>query len=846
MKAPIATYRVQLNKNFTFSDIRAVLPYLKALGVSHIYASSIFQAKKGSLHGYDVVDPTVINEELGGREGFEELAKEVHRLGLGWLQDIVPNHASYSLENRCIYDVLENGAGSRYGGFFDVDWNQPSKKLHGKLLVPFLTEPIQRSISEGKLVLVYTGGFKIKYNGLEFPLSTETEQQLQSIGESVAIQEYNSNPALLKQLLSKQHYRLSYWKTALKHINYRRFFDILDLIGVRMENPVAFEEFHSLIFSLAQTGVFSGLRVDHIDGLYDPAVYLQQLRKHCPDMYLLVEKILTGDEELASWPVEGTTGYEFLDRLNKLFVLGSSEPEFDALYRDFTGNTQSFEKQLYEAKKAVLETAFLGDVRNLAWLFSVTLQKTGYTGRFDRDGLVSAVVELMANFPVYRSYIDGQQRSSISFRVALELAEMYNPNSTDELTAIAYLLKKAQTSPPALHALMRFQQFTGAVMAKGFEDTALYRYLRLLSLNEVGSNPTQFGITKQRFYEFNLQRQQKWPLTLNASSTHDTKRGEDVHARLNVLSELPAEFRSFLEQIRNVAPQKKQIGSVFAPDGNEEFCLYQTLLGAYPWSQTEQEAFLERVKLYMLKALREAKVHTNWITPNLPYEEAVATFTTNLLDSQTFKEAFLPFQKKIAYYGAYNSLSQTLLKITCPGVPDFYQGSELWNLSLVDPDNRGIVDYELGQRLLLEIRQLQISHSPELLCDISSGKLKLYLIIKALRFRGKYKLLFEEGMFLPLDVKGMYAENVVAFCRKTQVNYALVVVPRFLTGLLKPEAVWSSINWGDTYISLPSDAPTKWTETFTGKTVQTNTGQLFLHEVLDVFPVALLRGEAIG
>ncbi|MGD6851881.1 MAG: malto-oligosyltrehalose synthase [Candidatus Bathyarchaeia archaeon] len=843
---PTATYRVQLNKNFAFSDLKAVLPYLKALGVSHIYASPIFQAKKGSFHGYDVVDPTVINQELGSKEGFEDLAREVHRYGLGLLQDIVPNHASYSLENRRIYDVLQNGADSRYGGFFDVDWKYPSKKLRGKLLVPFLSEPIHRSISEGKLTLVYNGDFKVKYNGLEFPLSAETAQQLQSIGVTVAIQEYNRNPTLLKQLLSKQHYCLAYWKTALERINYRRFFDILDLIGVRVENLWVFEELHSLIFNLVQRGLFSGLRVDHIDGLYDPETYLQQLRKHCPDTYLLVEKILTGDEELSSWPVQGTTGYEFLDRLNKLFVLGSSQPEFDALYRYFTGNTQSFGKQLYEAKKTVLETVFLGDTRNLAWLFSVALQKTGYPGRFDLDGLVAAVVELMANFPVYRSYIDGQQRSSASFRAALEVAESCNPHLAGEFNAIAYLLRKAQTSPEALHALMRFQQFTGAVMAKGFEDTVLYRYTRLLSLNEVGSNPTQFGITKQRFYAFIQQRHQKWPLTLNASSTHDTKRGEDIHARLNVLSELPAEFRSFLEQIRKVAPKKRQVGSAFAPDGNEEFCLSQTLLGAYPWSQTEQGTFPERISLYMLKALREAKVHTNWITPNLPYEEAVAAYTAELLDSQTFKEAFLPFQEKIAYYGAYNSLSQTLLKITCPGVPDFYQGSELWNLSLVDPDNRGNVDYTLRQRLLQEVLQLRPRRSPELLSNLSDGKIKLYLIYKALKFRGRHKRLFEEGAFLPLDVKGMYAENVVAFCRKTQAAYVLVVVPRFLAGLLEPEAAWSSIDWADTYISLPPNAPAKWTDAFTGRTVQTSTGQLFLYEVLDVFPVALLGGEGIG
>ncbi len=851
MKAPTATYRIQFNKNFTFNDLKAILPYLKQLGVSHIYASPIFQAKSGSMHGYDITDPNEINAELGGRVAFDSLVREVSALGLGWLQDIVPNHVSYSVENKQIVDIMAKGAGSGYACFFDVNWNYPSPKLRGKLFVPFLAQPLSQCLKERQFTLISNNGFKIGYGGLEYPVNAATQQHLELNGNvQKTLEEYNRNPKLLEPLLVMQYYRFCYWKTALKHISYRRFFDIIDLIGVRMENPEAFEWAHRLIFELADSGMFSGLRVDHIDGLYEPNEYLKQLRERCPAAFLVVEKILTEEEQLPdSWPVEGTTGYDFLNHVNKLFIKSSAEPEIDTLYRDFTGNKQDFSDRLYEAKKTVIEASFGGDVVNLARLLDETLHKSGYTAPHGAGDLKGAVVDLLACFQVYRAYLDEQQLNDLPFRVALGLAEKRSPQLANGFRAIEYLLDEAKNSPETLDALMRFQQYTGAIMAKGFEDTALYRYARLLSLNEVGSNPVHFGVSISEFHTFNRLRQQHWPLTLNATSTHDTKRGEDVRARLNVLSELTDEFRSHVSQWAEFnAPKKRTVSGVVAPDRNEEYYLYQTLLGAYPWSPTEE--FSERIQQHMVKALREAKIHTDWLSPNPQYEAAVAAFAAEILESDGFMEKFLPFQQKVASFGYFNSLSQTLLKITCPGVPDFYQGTELWDLNLVDPDNRRPVNFQLRQKLLTEVANLEPSNAPRLLQTPEDGRGKLYVIFKALGFRKEWRLLFEEGEYLPLAAKGVCAENLVAFCRKKDKTYVLTVAPRFPASLLHIGGGGSLesnktffVDWKDTYISLPDGAPTRWRDVFTDKTILLSGGQLAVSEVLGGFPVALFLGD---
>jgi (1->4)-alpha-D-glucan 1-alpha-D-glucosylmutase len=849
VRIPRATYRVQLNSYFGFQNLKAILPYLNELGISHIYASPIFSAKKGSTHGYDITDPNTINPELGGQVAFEDLMHEVTFYGLGWIQDIVPNHASYSFENNRVEDLLVKGVGSRYAKFFDVNWSHPSPKLRGKILLPILFEPYRQSLKEGKIALIYQDGFKIQYNNLTMPLDPETLKKLNSENINQTIELHNSKPEFLDKLLSEQHYTVAYWKTALKHINYRRFFDIAELIGLCQENPEVFEETHQLILEQAEINYFDGLRVDHVDGLYDPEAYLLGLRQRLPDIFLLVEKILTGSEQLpCMWPVEGTTGYDFCTYVNKLFVQADDESKLTECYEQFTGIRQAFKEQLYECKKAVIETSFLGDTCNLRRLFNKSLASINYNKPYKRSNLLSAIIELLACFPVYRCYLSPNNADAESLQIALKDAKQRNPTLTEEFSAITHLLSEIRTSSAALHAFMRLQQLSGAIMAKGFEDTALYRYNRLLSLNEVGSNPEYFGISLAQFHDFNSLKQTKCRFSLNASSTHDSKRGEDVRARINVLSEIPREFRVNIKAWSKLnASRKHEVNGELAPSKNEEYYLYQTLLGAFPWTLRERPEFIERIKLHMVKALREAKINSNWLSPDLSYEKAVSAFTTEILSSNCFLEAFLPFQLKVAFHGFYNTLAQTLLKITCPGIPDFYQGSELWDLNLVDPDNRRPVNYPVRQKLLAEIALLDAASAPKLLEHVGDVKAKLYVIYRALQVRREMAELLEQGDYLPLAVKGVYAKNVLAFCRRKGDGYAVVCVPLFSSNLLRAGDPWSSIDWGATYLALPKDTPQSLTDAFTSNTLTSKSGTLQLRDVLGSFPVALLfSGESDG
>lgn len=535
LKIPVATYRIQLGREFNFKSLEDVLPYLKQLGISHVYASPIFKAKKGSAHGYDIVDHNKISDELGGARDFESLIGKLADYSLEWIQDIVPNHVSYSVENKIVNDLMRKGVASDYSSFLDIDWNHPTHRLKGKILAPFLANTYEECLKQGQISLVPDDGLKIKYSDIQFPASDNISKSLRKNNSTEAtIKRYNNNRRLLGDLLLKQFFTLTYWKTALKQINYRRFFDIIDLIGLRMENPKVFNETHRLIFDLVATGKISGLRVDHIDGLFKPKEYLQKLRNHLPDTYTVVEKILSDEERLPdSWPVEGTTGYDFLAHVNAIFLKKPNKRKIDFIYKKFTGNTQTFNESSCESKRLIIENFFLGDVRNLTRLLIQSLQRARYTKKINRLKLTEAVAELLACFSVYRTYLDdaSTKEKGELFKKALKLAEQKNKDLQTEFAAIDYLLEKIPNSPEASYAIMRFQQFTGSIMAKGYEDTVFYRYNRLLSLNEVGSNPDKFGSTVEFFHEFNKIRQQNWPLSLNTTSTHDTKRGEDARAR---------------------------------------------------------------------------------------------------------------------------------------------------------------------------------------------------------------------------------------------------------------------------------------------------------------------------
>ena len=625
---PVATYRIQLNSEFDFDKLKAVLPYLSQLGISHVYASPIVQARRGSTHGYDAIDPNKVNEELGGKNSFEALLKEAAALGLEWIQDIVPNHIAYTPESTFVSDIMQYGVDSRYHDFLDVDWNHPDPRLRGKILAPFLSGEYEECLQNGEIKLSYHDGFQILYGSIEFPVrissyrnilsKTKTSQdpkisnqderlmlaliQNYELDEELrteidkAIKSYNSDVNLLAELLSEQIFVLANWKTALKEINYRRFFDLSDLICLRMEETKVFETTHQLIQQLLLENRVTGLRVDHVDGLYDPEQYLKRLRKLAPNACIVVEKILLKDEKLPpSWPVQGTTGYDFLNQLNGLFIATENEEKMSAIYRKFTENRQAFDELLYQNKKRIIQKSFAGDSENLARLLIQVLKEKPYGKKCSQSSVREAIVELLSNFSVYRTYFSCNSASSEDFRVlgdTLKRSKEKNSEIEPELSAIEKLIE--DPSNDGLRFIMRLQQFTGAIMAKGLEDTTFYVYNRLLSLNEVGGDPSRFGCSLEDFHAFQSSRQTKWPTSMNATATHDTKRGEDARARLNVLSEIPSELEDQITKWSTFNSEKKRTyGEKLVPSKNEEYYIYQTLIGSFPstspnWMSTKK------------------------------------------------------------------------------------------------------------------------------------------------------------------------------------------------------------------------------------------------------------------
>lgn len=932
MIVPLASYRLQFNPGFGFAEAAGIIDYLYELGISDIYASPIFKAKKGSSHGYDIVDPTKLNPDLGKKADFMRLARKVKSRGMGWIQDIVPNHVALDGENEMLGDILENGYASKFFNFFDINWEHPYEGLKGRLLVPFLGDLYGEALEKGEINLRYgSGGFSVNYYELGLPLRIESYTQIlthhmeslkNSLGDShpdftkflgllysiktlpssgrdrkyrhgqtrfikrILWELYSGNDTvrefigknldifngkekgedgfnLLDALLSEQHFRLSFWKLATEEINYRRFFNINGLISLRMEDEKVFDFTHSLIFDLVNKGLISGLRVDHIDGLYDPLAYLERLRKKTGDIYIVVEKILEEGEIIPySWPVEGTTGYEFIFYLNGLFCDKKNEKKFSRIYRTFTGVREAYEEILYERKKLIIEKSMTGDVDALALLLKKISSRDRYGSDISLYGLKKAMVELLSLFPVYRTYVSegrfsDEDRAYISGTV--KAARKRNPALLHELDFIEDFLmlrfKYYVTDEEKgnwLHFVMKFQQMTGPLMAKGFEDTTLYVYNRLLSLNEVGGSPERFGPSPEEFHQFNKIRAMKQPYSMNASSTHDTKRGEDVRARINVLSEMPEEFEKKLKKWRSINSKfKKRVNRRAVPTGNDEYFLYQTLLGAFPLSEKEYPAFRERIKEYMIKSVREAKVHTAWLKHDTDYEGAFLSFLDRILPlsgSGPFLDDFRPFQKKVAFYGMLNSLSQTLLKITSPGIPDIYRGTELWDLNLVDPDNRRPVDFKRRAKLFVKIKEEYKRNRRRLLKDLLSGwkegSIKLFLIWKTLEARFENKDLFRSGRYVPLHTEGLLKEHVVAFARTGKDQWIISAAARFHSAIMQDNVFPLGREiWRDTGVVLPGDAPSSWKDIITGLEIRGHK-TLPLADVFSEFPVSLLVGNA--
>jgi (1->4)-alpha-D-glucan 1-alpha-D-glucosylmutase len=682
------------------------------------------------------------------------------------------------------------------------------------------------------------------------------------INENLAIfsgeKESEEGLNLLDALLSEQLFRLSFWKVATEELNYRRFFNINGLISVRVENEKAFNGTHALVLNLVKERKISGLRIDHIDGLYDPSGYLKTLRERTEDVYIIVEKILELDEDLPSlWAAQGTTGYDFLNYVNGIFLNEENGSIFNKLYYNFTGFKTSYEALLYEKKKLVIEKDMAGDVDNLAHLLKKISSKNRYGNDMTHYSLRKAIVEILAHFPVYRTYVRPDYYSESDRRYITEAvgkARDMNPALVYELSFIELflLLESNDLSDEErnewIHFVMRFQQLTGPLMAKGFEDTTLYVYNRLLSLNDVGGSPDKFGISLTEFHDFNVRRSRRQPHAMNATATHDTKRGEDIRARLNVLSEIPELWESNLKKwSRHNRRKKKSMKGVVIPDRNDEYFLYQTLIGALPFKMDEMDSFKVRLKDYIIKAVREAKVHTAWLKPDTDYEENYIKFIDKILtpsDKNLFLSDFLNFQRTISFYGIFNSLSQTLVKMTSPGIPDFYQGTEFWDLNLVDPDNRRPVDFELRMWLLKEIKARGKENIESLIQNLFStsedGRIKLFLIHTVLEVRNRYRNLYEKGTYIPLQTEGKYKDNIVAFAWDHKPVYSVTIAPRFLTAVVDENTYpFGKDVWHDTKVILPEDAPDSWTETLTD-TELTCKKSFLVGDVFCTFPGALL------
>lgn len=924
MRLPIATYRIQFNPDFGFAAARSIVDYLASLGISDIYASPIFKAREGSTHGYDVVDQTQLNPQLGGEGEFEQLMGHLHDRNMGWLQDIVPNHMAYDGQNCYLMHVLEYGADSQYFNYFDIEWDI-SEDSRGRVLTPMLGDFYDRCLERGEIQLSYDEtGLRVNYYGLCFPVRIESygrflshhlgrlakqlgksdrtyikvsgllyllrnsiadltgqayreqaqfakallwdvyqenEDVREFISQNLAI--FNGIPGepesfnFLDELLSEQFYRLAFWKVGAEELNYRRFFTVNELICLRVDDPKVFNQTHDLICQKVEAGEFNGVRIDHIDGLYDPSTYLQRLRDRLGDTYIVVEKILELEETLpAKWPIQGTSGYECLNYINGVFCQQDNQDAFTQLYHQLTGQTAAYSDLVAEKKRLIAETNLVGDIDNLARFLKRVCQQYRYGRDLTLYGLRTAIEEVLIAFPIYCTYAnqDGISKRDLGYvREAIDHAKKRIPQLLNELKLIEkFLSLEFEDSLPEeeraqwLHFVMRLQQFTGPIMAKGVEDTLFYGYNRFISLNEVGGSPGHFGVSLRRFHQFQEQRQTEWPFAMNATSTHDTKRSEDVRARLNVLSELPSEWEAAVNQWRNLnSGYKKVVRDRVVPDANDEYFLYQTLVGAFPFAEDETPSFTDRVADYVVKAVREAKVHTAWLRPDTDYEDGFVEFTRAILkpsEDNVFLEKFREFQHRIADYGVYNSLSQVLLKLTLPGVPDLYQGNEMWDFSLVDPDNRRPVDYDHRRHELEQLQQAEDRNwlLQNLLTYRQDGRIKLWVTHRGLAARQQHTDLFLHGDYQPLKVRGKADDNIIAFARQWENQWLVAIAPRFLTECIAPGEHPIGAVWDDTTVDLPSGV-SHWQDWISDREI-TQSGEIGLHIALAKFPVAILIG----
>ena len=812
---PRATYRVQMHADFTFHDAAAITSYLKDLGISHLYCSPYLQARPGSTHGYDVVDHGSFSEELGGEAGFEAMASALDADGLGHIVDVVPNHMAVGERaNRWWWDVLRNGPTSRYATYFDINWDPPADKLRWIVHCPFLGDHYGRVLDAGDIDLERAGDeWVIRYFEHTLPASPASLDDMSGGDIEGLAARVNSDPALMHELLERQHYRLAYWKTAGQELNYRRFFAINELVALRMENPAVFQHVHELVLGLVRDGKLHGLRIDHVDGLRDPEDYLQRLRAEARTAYIVVEKITESTEELPrSWPVEGTTGYDYLNVAGGLMVDPGAEAALTTLYESVTDTSTDLAELTREKKWLLMTTELATDLERLTDLFVDVCEGYPRHRDYTRWELRGALGETIAAFPVYRSYVRSERVSEQDEHVVREAVELASKRRTDlepelfELLADLLLMRTPNAIDREL--AFRFQQTSGPVMAKGVEDTLFYAFNRFAALNEVGGDPGRFGIGLEEFHDWNEGRAKRWPHAMLATSTHDTKRSEDVRARMALLSEIPERWSDVVTGWFDRNERHRTDGM---PDKDMEYLLYQTLVGAWPLST-------ERATEYMAKASKEAKVHTSWIDPNHSYDEALKGFVEGLLSDEDFLGEVRSFVEPLVDPGYVNALAQTLLKLTAPGVPDLYQGQEIWDFSLVDPDNRRPVDYEQRRALLDQAADIS---GADAWSDRASGIPKLMVVHRALKLRAERPEIFS-GNYRRISADGAASEHVVAFSRG---DAAITVAPRQVLNL----------EWEDTSLGLPEGT---WRDVIGGAEWS---GPTPVSRLLAEFPVALLE-----
>jgi (1->4)-alpha-D-glucan 1-alpha-D-glucosylmutase len=914
---PIATYRLQLTADFDFDAAAAIVPYLKALGVTHLYASPFMKARKGSSHGYDVVDHTVINPELGGDAGFERLNRALQKHDLGLILDFVPNHVGvHFADNPWWLDVLEWGEASPHAVSFDIDWELLPYRARGGVLLPIIGSSYGQALEKGEIELRYDaneGSFSAwyfehrlpiapdryseilhtivketgaensaagkhilelasRYRGLRHPNRKEApafKAEIRDIdggAELIArgLSAYRAGPdrpaqtLSLHHLLERQHYKLGHWRLASSDINYRRFFDVNSLAGLRVEDAGTFNAAHRLVRKLITEGKLQGLRLDHIDGLRDPVQYFHRLRrlirdaqgKTRKDFYVVVEKILGEHEDLHPFTgVHGTTGYEWLNIITRVLIDGKGLEPLDEVWRQISSQSPKLAPVLLEAKRRVLETLLTSEFTVLTRLLARIAAGHYSTRDFSADSLRQALELYVLHFPIYRTYLasagasDGD-RALINETIEKARADWFAADEgifdflRDTLTMDLVQPDRAAHSMPRVRRFaLKVQQFTGPLMAKSLEDTAFYRYHRLLALNEVGGEPAAPALSIEDFHAAMKMRASDWPHGMTSTATHDTKRGEDARARLIALAEIPGEWTSAVARWKILnAPHLVIDGAMRAPSATFEYMLYQALLGAWPLHRRD-DALCERMQAYAVKAAREGKQETSWLNPDEAYEAGVQTFIKRILDpsiSADFINALENLAQRVALLGALNSLSQITLKATMPGVPDFYQGTEFWDLSLVDPDNRRPVDF--AERAAV----LAATENPDwenLTAHWGNGHIKLAWTRTLLKLRTELADVFTHGHYEPLEVSGLHRDHIIAFARHRGHEAAITVVAKSFAPMTQGGRAWPRAETFDATVNLGG---------YTVKGIGSEAGAIPVSVLFNRLPAAVLKARYAG